>query len=50
MECVNYVSIVGVLIAALFIRRIRIAKRYSQNRTMRALSVASMLKRVQRNL
>ena len=49
MECVRIVRLVAVKIVALRIRRIRIAKQYSKNRTMRALSVASMLKRVQRD-
>jgi hypothetical protein len=50
MECVRIAMLVAVAIVALRIRRIRIARRYSKNRTMRALSVASMLKRVQRDL
>ena len=49
MECAIYVVIAGALIAGLFIRPIRIARRYSKSRTMRALSVASILKRVQRD-
>ena len=50
MECVRIVRLVAVKIVALRIRRIRIAKRYLKNRTIRAVSVGSTLKRVQQDL
>ena len=50
MEYVRIAMLVAVTIVALFIRRARIARRYSKSKTIRALSVASMLKRVQRDL